>query len=138
MWSATHDSNNFHRPDDFLPERSLAAESPVRTADDQPASLFKDDAHEASQPFSFGPRNCIGRKYVQGDRLVKRSPRSYANSSLLSLAYAELRLVLCKLLWHFDLRLAEASDNPRWVQDQKTALIWEKLPLWVELTDIRA
>jgi hypothetical protein len=52
-----------------------------------------------------------------------------------SLAYAELRLITSKLLFHFDLRLAPQSDNPHWVSQQKTAMIWEKLPLHVELTE---
>jgi hypothetical protein len=55
-----------------------------------------------------------------------------------SLAYAELRLILAKLLWNFDVELAAQSDHPRWIQEQKTALIWEKLPLYCELEDARA
>ncbi|MCJ1383955.1 hypothetical protein MMC17_007069 [Xylographa soralifera] len=49
-WSVTHDSANFHHPNDFIPERWI---DPNCT-----------DVKEASQPFSLGPRGCIGRKYV--------------------------------------------------------------------------
>lgn len=39
-------------PDDFIPERWMGDER------------FVDDRTDAFQPFSFGSRNCIGRKYV--------------------------------------------------------------------------
>jgi len=45
-----HDAQYFDRPYEFLPERWL---DPKGT-----------DVKEASQPFSVGPRGCIGRKYV--------------------------------------------------------------------------
>ena len=44
---------NFKDPEIYLPERWLDDEGP-----------YKNDRREALQPFSFGPRNCIGRKYV--------------------------------------------------------------------------
>jgi cytochrome P450 len=42
---------NFTRPEEFLPERWF---------DDAPAE-FAHDRREIYQPFSFGPRNCIGK-----------------------------------------------------------------------------
>ena len=42
---------NFTRPEEFLPERWF---------DDVPAE-FAHDRREIYQPFSFGPRNCIGK-----------------------------------------------------------------------------
>jgi cytochrome P450 len=44
---------NFKDPEIYLPERWLDDEGP-----------YKNDRREALQPFSFGPRNCIGRKCV--------------------------------------------------------------------------
>lgn len=47
-WTLTHDAANFERPHEFCPERWT-----------DPASR---DVREASQPFSLGPRGCLGRK----------------------------------------------------------------------------
>lgn len=58
----------------------------------------------AFNPFSLGPRNCLGR----------------------NLAYLEMRLILSHLLWQFNF---EAVDKDwRW-EDQKTWILWEKRPL---------
>lgn len=61
------------------------------------------------QPFSFGPRNCIGR----------------------NLAYAEMRTIMARLVFNFDLTLAPESKN--WL-DQKIYNLWQKPPLMVHLT----
>ena len=50
-WTVTHDPQYFHEPFKFRPERWIDVEST--------------DVKEASQPFSLGPRGCLGRKYVQ-------------------------------------------------------------------------
>jgi cytochrome P450 len=50
QWAAYHSTRNFAQPFDFLPERWL----------DNPHG----DKLDAVQPFSIGPRNCIGRKSV--------------------------------------------------------------------------
>ncbi|KAF4627434.1 hypothetical protein G7Y89_g10724 [Cudoniella acicularis] len=49
---------------------------------------YKNDNKAAFSPFSLGPRNCIGR----------------------NLAYAEMRTILARLLWNFDLELDERSE----------------------------
>ncbi|KAL5335510.1 cytochrome P450 [Aspergillus crustosus] len=94
-WATYHDPANFNRPDEFIPERWIS--------DD-----FATDHKAALQPFSFGPRNCLGR----------------------NLAYSEIRLILAKVLWHFDLGLAPESLG--W-DKQKTFAIWEKNKLMVYL-----
>lgn len=59
-------------------------------------------------PFSLGPRNCLGR----------------------NLAYLEMRLILAHLLWAFDFE----SEGPisKW-EEQKTWILWEKTPLPVKI-----
>lgn len=51
-WAATHSAKNFALPEGFVPERWL---------DD---ARFVNDDRPASQPFSMGARNCVGKKYV--------------------------------------------------------------------------
>jgi cytochrome P450 len=47
-WTVTHDERNFPESSRFNPERWLETDGP--------------DIKEASQPFSLGPRGCLGRK----------------------------------------------------------------------------
>ena len=49
-----------------------------------------------------------------------------------SLAYLELRLILAKLLFHFDLEICPESKN--WI-DQNVYIGWDKKSLMVRLTD---
>lgn len=55
-----------------------------------------------------------------------------ANESPRSLAYIEMRLILARVLWNFDLRLAD--DSKDWLGRQKIYLLWEKIPLNMYLT----
>ncbi|KAF9894331.1 hypothetical protein FE257_007834 [Aspergillus nanangensis] len=89
---------NFHAPDRFVPERWLSE------GKDDPSSPFYRDNRDVLQPFSVGPRNCIGK----------------------NLAYNEMRVVLARVLWNFDLELCPESRD--W-KDQKSYLLWEKPPL---------
>lgn len=52
QWPANHSARNFSEPEAFKPARFL---EPAR---------FPDDDFDVLQPFSTGPRNCIGKKYV--------------------------------------------------------------------------
>jgi len=49
QWAAYHSAVNFTDPDKFVPERWLEGGG-------------KGDAKDVLQPFSIGPRNCIGKK----------------------------------------------------------------------------
>jgi cytochrome P450 len=98
--SASRSPRNFHKPEDFIPERWLKYQDV-----DSP---FAKDKRSAMQPFSMGPRNCIGK----------------------NLAYMEMRLILAKLLWNFDLELDESCRD--W-SNQKANITWEKPPLLVRL-----
>ncbi|KAF5556063.1 hypothetical protein FNAPI_5854 [Fusarium napiforme] len=110
--AANHDERNFYRPNDFLPERYLP--DVLHQENDVASERFVNDKLDVVKPFSFGPRNCLGK----------------------NLAYAELRLILTRLVWNFDMKLDPDSNHGRWIADQKTAMIWEKPPLKVQLTDI--
>jgi cytochrome P450 len=54
QYSINRSEKYFHDPDSFIPERWLA---------DAP-SQYQGDIKAAMQPFSTGPRNCIGKKYA--------------------------------------------------------------------------
>lgn len=84
-------------PDNFIPERWLGQDL-----------RFKDDNRDAFQPFSTGPRNCIGR----------------------NLALHEARILLAEVLYEFDLELDDRSRD--WA-NQSIYTIWEKHKLWVNL-----
>jgi len=98
QWAAYRSSRNFADPDKFVPERWLK----------NPPERYKNDRRKVLQPFSVGPRNCIGR----------------------NLAYAEMRLILARVLWNFDLELHPDSAN--WLP-QKVWLLFEKPSLYVKL-----
>lgn len=120
QWSANRSSRNFYLPDTFVPDRWMGVDK-----------RFEDDKRDACQPFSFGPRNCIGQKCVSLSSLFVPLLLTTAASSL---AYAELRMTMCRLLWNFDLELHEDSRN--WLKEQKTFNLWEKNPLHIRLKTI--
>ena len=51
-----------------------------------------------------------------------------------SLANIEMRLILAKMLWHFDIGLAEPEKE--WT-DQMIYTTWEKIPLMITLTPVK-
>lgn len=88
----------------FLPERWL----PTVTSD--PNSPFAADRRQAIQPFSTGPRNCLGQH----------------------LAWAEMRLILSSLIWNFDMEVVP-DKRLRW-ENLRTFLLVEKKPVVVKMT----
>ncbi|KAL6863319.1 hypothetical protein ACO1O0_003567 [Amphichorda felina] len=100
--SAYTSSINFHRAQEFIPERWL----PENIKD--PSSPFYNDRRDVHRPFSFGPRDCIGR----------------------NLAYHEMRLILAKILFNFDLGLDPSCED--WI-NQRIIALWEKPPLQVHI-----
>ncbi|GJC84301.1 cytochrome P450 monooxygenase aclL [Colletotrichum liriopes] len=97
IYAASNSPANWTLPGEFIPERW--------TGEDE---RFAGDQRDASQPFQFGPRNCIGR----------------------NLAYAEMKLIIARLVWQFDIANATLGD---WMGEQKVYMVWEKAPLWVKL-----
>lgn len=51
-----------------------------------------------------------------------------------SLAYAEMRLILARVIWNFDMELS--PDCTQWI-DQPSYVVWEKGNLNVKLTPVR-
>ncbi|KAF5978631.1 cytochrome P450 monooxygenase [Fusarium coicis] len=78
--AAGYSEVNFHRTREFLPERWL---------DIGPDSEFLSDDRMASQPFSLGSRNCVGKL----------------------MANAEMALTFVMLLWNFDPELDDLIEN---------------------------
>ncbi|KAL8811334.1 MAG: hypothetical protein Q9223_007554, partial [Gallowayella weberi] len=95
QYSTYRSASNFAYPDTFDPERWMA-DSPLH---------YRDDKKEAWQPFSLGPRGCIGR----------------------GLAYFEMRSTMACMLWHFDMELEDESWD--WTA-QKEYAAWDKPSLW--------
>lgn len=103
MYSLNRDPTYFHSASSFLPERWL----PEASTD--PNSPFFHDERRAVQPFSVGPRACMGQH----------------------IAWAEMRLVLAKLLWTFDFEATEGKKL-KW-EELRTFLLVEKKPLEVRM-----
>lgn len=50
----------------------------------------------------------------------------------ISLAYAELRTTLARMIFNFDMKLARKSEG--WLDGQRVYNLWRKPPLYVHLT----
>ncbi|KAL8665788.1 MAG: hypothetical protein Q9202_001910 [Teloschistes flavicans] len=108
QWSLYRSRARFCRPDEFLPERWL----PEAKAD--PSSPFFNDDLSAVQAFSVGIWSCIGKQ----------------------LAYGELRVVLGRMVWNFDISVAARGRDVDWTA-QKCWFLVEKEPFDVDLVDVR-
>ncbi|CAN8104814.1 unnamed protein product [Discula destructiva] len=100
QWATSHYSDNWVEPFSYRPERFLEGEN----------DKFAADKKDSMQPFSYGPRNCIGK----------------------NLAYAEMRTIIARIVFNFDLKLAPQSEG--WMEKQKVYNLWAKPPLMVHLT----
>ncbi|KAJ4424528.1 hypothetical protein N0V82_000852 [Gnomoniopsis sp. IMI 355080] len=104
QWAAYRDPQHFIEPHSYIPERWLPASHP----DHQ--SRFEGDNKAVFQPFSAGPRNCIGK----------------------NLAYAELKVIAARFLYRFDYQILPGQEN--WHKNMRTFIVWEKPPLMVKVT----
>ena len=100
-YANAHTERNFKDPETFAPERWMGD------------AKYAGDKLASNQPFSFGPRACLGK----------------------NLAYAEMRLILAKMVWQFDWELDGGSEN--WLEESKVFLLWKKPVLGVRLVDVR-
>ncbi|KAK7178029.1 hypothetical protein DPSP01_014487 [Paraphaeosphaeria sporulosa] len=99
-YASYHSALNFKDPDSFIPERWL------------PGTGYDSDRKDSFQPFSYGPRNCIGQ----------------------NLANHESRATVAYMIWHFDFKLC--PESAKWL-DQKVHFAWVKPPLMVKAKYIR-
>ncbi|KAL9599801.1 MAG: hypothetical protein Q9219_003587 [cf. Caloplaca sp. 3 TL-2023] len=97
----------FRSPRNFVEPNSYVPERWLPEAD----AKYDADRKDAHEPFLVGPRNCIGKP----------------------LAWAEMKLILCKVLWSFDMELTEDTKED-WSMEQKIWLMHERMPLNVRLT----
>ena len=97
--AAARSPDYFFESDRFHPERWL------ETATKDPTSPFFHDARGSFQSFLVGPGACLGR----------------------NLAYNEMRTILARLLWRFDIELS--PDSCSWIKGQRTYVVWDKPPL---------
>ncbi|RDW63132.1 cytochrome P450 [Aspergillus mulundensis] len=103
-YTLNRDPALFHRSTSFLPERWL----PSSASD--PDSCFFNDQRQAVRPFTIGPLACLGQQ----------------------LAWAEMRLILAKLVWTFDFQ-ATSGECVRW-EDLRTYLLVERKPINVRIS----
>jgi cytochrome P450 len=83
-------------------------ENPYEFIPERWTQILDDDSRSIFQPFAIGGRNCIGQ----------------------NLAWAEMRLVLARVVYNFDL---EPADDLCWL-DQKSYYLWEKEPFLVRVS----
>jgi hypothetical protein len=90
---------------------------------------YADDDREAFHPFSLGVRGCLGK--VRKSLSISLCSMRRLNHKQ-NLAYAEIRSIIVRILWNFDLEICPESRN--W-NDQKVFMLWEKPPLNVILSN---
>ncbi|KAL7943935.1 cytochrome P450 [Trichoderma barbatum] len=98
-----HNPEHWAEPDCYIPERWLPKSHPLYDA------KFKDDNRAVFKPFSYGPRDCLGK----------------------NLAYSEMRLIVSRILLRFDLELAPGQED--WHSSQRMFTIWERKQLNIYL-----
>ncbi|KAJ5194291.1 hypothetical protein N7491_001628 [Penicillium cf. griseofulvum] len=78
---------------------------------------FAGDKRKAMQPFSLGPQGCVGKR----------------------LAYMEMRLIMCYLIWNFDIKSTDGAwqwDPAGQMKNLRIYVVWEKPPLNVRLKSV--
>jgi len=98
-----HQYSSYHTERNFKdPEEYV----PERWLDDE---RYANDNKTAFRPFLSGPRNCIG----------------------INLANTEMRLILARILWNFD--LGEPTWKGRYTEGRRVFVLWEKPALMLNL-----
>ncbi|KUJ21564.1 putative cytochrome P450 monooxygenase [Mollisia scopiformis] len=101
-YAAYHSRSNFHNPKEFVPERWMS----------DPPAPYKNDKLKVLQPFSVGPRNCIGK----------------------NLALMEMRLILAKIFFNFDVEIMPESVG--YVEGLKVYTFIKRPPFMIKMTPV--
>ncbi|TGZ76676.1 cytochrome P450 [Ascodesmis nigricans] len=102
QWVINRDEGNFRRAEEFWPERW----GNLKEGD---GAHGGEDRKRACQPFGMGQRMCIGK----------------------ALAMMEMRLVIARTLFEFDIELARKVDL---VRESRVLMVWNKAPVYLKLT----
>jgi cytochrome P450 len=70
---------------------------------------YANDKLQGYLAFGAGPRNCIGR----------------------NLAYFEMQIVLAKLFWNFDIKLADDVTSQEWIKRPYSLFSQHSLPAFI-------
>ncbi|TLS21068.1 uncharacterized protein PpBr36_10469 [Pyricularia pennisetigena] len=97
---------HFLEADKFRPQRFLSPSHPLYEP------RFAKDNMAVFKPFSYGPRDCIGK----------------------NLAYTEMRLILARMFLRFDFVDVHPSFE-NWLTDQRCYSVWEKSPLMIKIRE---
>ncbi|KAI1098800.1 cytochrome P450 [Jackrogersella minutella] len=111
--------------DHFLPAGTIVSTNPVA------ASL---GSKNFSYPMTFKPERWLaGKGEVQDDILAATQPFSLGPRSYLgrNLAWLEMRTVLAKLLWTYNMELVNSHID--WHRDSRMLTLWKKPPLPVKV-----
>lgn len=115
-FAASMSTRNFHSPWSFRPARWL----------DQRDQAFAADDLAASKPFLIGSRACVGQRFVQ-----IRQALIHRLTALFSLARLEMRTILAKLFYMYDIKLDESNCARNWHENSTAFLSWFKPELSV-------
>lgn len=101
-----HPFATYRDPENFSEPTSFI---PERWLSTENSTKQRQNRGDCFQPFSYGPRNCLGK----------------------NIAKAELRLLLCKLLFEFDWALSPGQKD--WMEQQKVQGFWQKPSLYCSI-----
>ncbi|TLD33397.1 hypothetical protein PspLS_01571 [Pyricularia sp. CBS 133598] len=94
-----------HYPGNWVKPEEFIPERWLKDAD----PIYEADKKDAFNPFNHGGRDCIGK----------------------NLAYSEMRMILARMLFNYDMELDEQSKN--WADGMPAYILWDKPEMFVHL-----
>ena len=112
-YTIQRDPRNFSPlPDTFWPDRWLEQENYTLPNGQVVSKAEITTNYQAFIPFSVGPQHCAGKAF----------------------AMAELRLVLCEMLRHFEMKIPKGRSLDKWETSLQDIYTTARRPLYVVLT----